>query len=231
MASSKKSTTEEKKSKETKPKNTPKKKNKTTSTTKGNPEKNNNNKVSNGTVSDSSSDVIIIPSSSIESGQDEKQKPNKSSGANERTADTKSKKHKQKKQKRQEEEVNDVVEKEDAKTHRFPMNRIKTILRSQDSDLRITHEALFLVNKATEKFLEEFTKEAHACCVQDHKKSLAYKHLSSVVCKTRSFDFLSGTSMLPLCKRFSYLKVRSLNFSAVSAIIYLPFWCISLVSV
>ncbi|KAK7851608.1 DNA polymerase II subunit B3-1 [Quercus suber] len=196
MASSKKSTTEEQKSKETKPKNTPKKKNKTTSTTKGNPEKNNNNnnkKVSNGTVSDSSSDVIIIPSSSIESGQDEKQKPDKSSGANKRTADadTKSKKHKQKKQKRQEEDVNDVVDKEEAKTHRFPMNRIKTILRSQDSDLRITHEALFLVNKATEKFLEEFTKDAHACCVQDHKKSLAYKHLSSVVCKTRSFDFLS----------------------------------------
>ncbi|XP_050287127.1 DNA polymerase II subunit B3-1 [Quercus robur] len=198
MASSKKSTTEEKKSKETKPKNTPKQKNKTTSTTKGNPEKNNNNnKVSNGTVSDSSSDVIIIPSSSIESGQDEKQKPNKSSDVNKRTAvadadtNTKSKKHKQKKQKRQEEEVNDVVDKEEAKTHRFPMNRIKTILRSQDSDLRITHEALFLVNKATEKFLEEFTKDAHACCVQDHKKSLAYKHLSSVVCKTRSFDFLS----------------------------------------
>ncbi|XP_075634834.1 uncharacterized protein LOC142607276 [Castanea sativa] len=195
MASSKKSTTEEKKSKETKPENTPKKKNKTTSTTKVNPEKNNNNnnnnKVSNGTVSDSSSDVIIIPSSSIESGQDEKQKPNKSSGANKGTADTKLQKHKQKKQKRQEEEVNDVVDKEEAKTHRFPMNRIKTILRSQDSDLRITHEALFLVNKATEKFLEEFTKEAHACCVQDHKKSLAYKHLSSVVCKTRSFDFLS----------------------------------------
>nr|XP_023919537.1 uncharacterized protein LOC112031090 isoform X2 [Quercus suber] len=193
MASSKKSTTEEQKSKETKPKNTPKKKNKTTSTTKGNPEKNNNNnnkKVSNGTVSDSSSDVIIIPSSSIESGQDEKQKPDKSSGANKRTADadTKSKKHKQKKQKRQEEDVNDVVDKEEAKTHRFPMNRIKTILRSQDSDLRITHEALFLVNKATEKFLEEFTKDAHACCVQDHKKSLAYKHLC--------------TSMLPLCKRF-----------------------------
>nr|XP_023918927.1 uncharacterized protein LOC112030471 isoform X2 [Quercus suber]POF02318.1 nuclear transcription factor y subunit c-4 [Quercus suber] len=197
MASSKKSTTEEQKSKETKPKNTPKKKNKTTSTTKGNPEKNNNNnnkkKVSNGTVSDSSSDVIIIPSSSIEFGQDEKRKPDKSSGANKRTADadTKSKKHKQKKQKRQEEDVNDVVDKEEAKTHRFPMNRIKTILRSQDSDLRITHEALFLVNKATEKFLEEFTKDAHACCVQDHKKSLAYKHLSSVVCKTRSFDFLS----------------------------------------
>ena len=225
MASSKKSTIEEKKSKETKPKSTPKKKNKTTSTTKGNAEKinNNNNKVSNGTVSDSSSDVIIIPSSSIESGQDEKPKPDKSSGANKRAADadTKSQKHKQKKQKRQEEEGNDVVDKEEAKTHRFPMNRIKKILRSQDSDLCITHEALFLVNKAMvsnffffpslvfvylhmaeenkmrvilggsfigvfinyllqwlqEKFLEEFTKDAHACCVQDHKKSLAYKHL------------------------------------------------------
>ena len=35
----------------------------------------------------------------------------------------------------------------------------------------------YLLQRLQEKFLEEFTKDAHACCVQDHKKSLAYKHL------------------------------------------------------
>ncbi|GMY10363.1 DNA polymerase epsilon subunit C-like [Fagus crenata] len=178
MTSSKQTTVEEKKTKEIKPKKTPKKKTNTSSTTKANPEEH-NNKASNGTVSDSD-DVVSIPS------------PAKSAGSNKRTADTKSKKDKPKKQKLQEEEVNDVVDKdEDAKTHRFPMNRIKMIIRSEDSDLRITHEALFVINKATEKFLEQFTNEAYACCVQDRKKSLAYKHLSSAVCKTRRFDFLS----------------------------------------
>ncbi|XP_062171203.1 DNA polymerase II subunit B3-1 [Alnus glutinosa] len=185
MASSKKPTAE-KKRKETKSTKTPNKKN-NTSTTKNDPEK--NNKTCNGTVND----IISIPSSSI----DEEQERSKSASTTKKADSTASKKGKQK---RREEEVNDVVDEEegvgekevnDAKMHRFPMNRIKTIVRSEDSGLRITQEALYLINKATDKFLEQFTKDAHVCCVQDRKKTLGYKHLSLVVSKRRRYDFLS----------------------------------------
>ncbi|KAL5552405.1 hypothetical protein UlMin_002581, partial [Ulmus minor] len=57
------------------------------------------------------------------------------------------------------------------------MERIRRIVRSEDSDLRISYDAIFLVNKATEKFLEKFCEEAYTSSVKDRKKSIAYKHL------------------------------------------------------
>lgn len=122
-------------------------------------------------------------------------------------------------------EEEEVGEREEVKMHRFPMHRMKTIIRGEDSDLRVTQEALFILNKATvifsfisfqlisiantkclgfqlfsfwlekinvlvfaifcllglqEKFLEQFTKDAYGCCVQDRKKSIAYKHLCNI---------------------------------------------------
>ncbi|XP_024032638.1 uncharacterized protein LOC112095187, partial [Morus notabilis] len=68
-------------------------------------------------------------------------------------------------------------EKEDAMMNKFPMERVRRIIRSEDSGMRITNEAVFLVNKATEKFLEKFCEEAYKGLVQDRKKSLGYKHL------------------------------------------------------
>ncbi|KAK7262333.1 hypothetical protein RJT34_29901 [Clitoria ternatea] len=79
---------------------------------------------------------------------------------------------------------------EEAKTHVFPMNRIRTIIKSEDSELRASQEAILVINKATEKFLEQFTQDAYACAVQDRKKSLSYKNLALVVSKQRRFDFL-----------------------------------------
>ncbi|KAH7862448.1 hypothetical protein Vadar_004957 [Vaccinium darrowii] len=72
----------------------------------------------------------------------------------------------------------------------FPMNRISRIIKSEDADIRITQDSVFLINKATEKFLELFCKEAYACAVPDSKKQVWYKHLSSVVSKRKRFDFL-----------------------------------------
>lgn len=43
----------------------------------------------------------------------------------------------------------EVEEKEDVKSYTFPMERIKRIIRAEDSDLRISSDAIFLVNKAT----------------------------------------------------------------------------------
>ncbi|TKY67235.1 Chromatin accessibility complex protein 1 [Spatholobus suberectus] len=79
----------------------------------------------------------------------------------------------------------------EAKTNVFPMNRIRTMIKGEDPDMRVSQEALLAINNAAEKFLEQFTQDSYACCVQDRKKSLSYKHLAHVVSKQRRYDFLS----------------------------------------
>ncbi|KAL5551603.1 hypothetical protein UlMin_001779 [Ulmus minor] len=67
------------------------------------------------------------------------------------------------------------VEEEDVKMNLFPMERIRRIVRSKDSDLRISNDVVFLVNKATGKFLEKLCEETYTSSVKDRKKSIAYK--------------------------------------------------------
>ena len=74
----------------------------------------------------------------------------------------------------------------------FPTNRILRIVKSEgSSDYKLSGEAVCLINKATEKFIELFSKDAYDSAVEDHKRFVAYKHLASVVCKKKRFDFLS----------------------------------------
>lgn len=100
------------------------------------------NQTSNGNVSDS--DVEEIPSSSSESLKDTKQNGGKIT----KTPTPKSKQSNKKRKQKQEEEE-EVEEKEEMKSYTFPMERVKRIIRSEDSEMRISHDAVFLVNKAT----------------------------------------------------------------------------------
>ncbi|RID57082.1 hypothetical protein BRARA_F00488 [Brassica rapa] len=88
-------------------------------------------------------------------------------------------------------ESNGVVVVEDAKMIRFPMNRIRRIMRSDNSAPQIMQDAVFLVNKATELFIERFSEEAYGSSVQDKKKFIHYKHLSSVVSNEERYEFLA----------------------------------------
>uniref|UniRef100_M4DQ75 Transcription factor CBF/NF-Y/archaeal histone domain-containing protein n=2 Tax=Brassica campestris TaxID=3711 RepID=M4DQ75_BRACM len=88
-------------------------------------------------------------------------------------------------------ESNGVVVSEDAKMVRFPMNRIRRIMRSDNSAPQIMQDAVFLVNKATELFIERFSEEAYGSSVQDKKKFIHYKHLSSVVSNEERYEFLA----------------------------------------
>ncbi|KAK7404695.1 hypothetical protein VNO78_05651 [Psophocarpus tetragonolobus] len=80
---------------------------------------------------------------------------------------------------------------EDVKKYVFPLNRIRTMLKGEDPNMRVAQEALFAINNATEKFLQQFAQDAYASCVQDRKKSLSYDHLANAVTKQRRYDFLS----------------------------------------
>ncbi|KAL8214311.1 hypothetical protein R6Q57_003760 [Mikania cordata] len=85
----------------------------------------------------------------------------------------------------------DIEEKDDSLLYQIPMSRVSRIIKSEDPSVRITQEAVYIMNKASEKFLQVLTTEAYASAFLDHKKYIDYKHLSSVVGKRRRFDFLS----------------------------------------
>ncbi|KAI4334420.1 hypothetical protein L6164_019117 [Bauhinia variegata] len=146
-------------------------------------QKNKKNKLSNGHVKENK--MLIVPSSSAEEEGESTYEEDNTEITNGRTTETKPNKGKRKKG------DDDGKVAEDSKTQRFPMHRIKTIIRAEENDSRVSQEAVFVINKATEKFLEQLTQNAYTCCMQDRKKSLSYKHLSSVVNKQRRYDFLS----------------------------------------
>ncbi|XVF19469.1 hypothetical protein REPUB_Repub11eG0113400 [Reevesia pubescens] len=139
---------------------------------------NNKNKSSNGTLVES--EVIADPSSTTESKeQQNEKKTNKNVKPNKR------------KQKEKVVENGEAEEDEEAKMCKFPMNRIKRIMKTEDSRMALSQDVVFLVNKATEKFLEKFCEDGYNCSVKDRKKSLSYKHLSTVVRERKRYDFLS----------------------------------------
>lgn len=89
-----------------------------------------------------------------------------------------------KKQKKNKEEESNVL-------YQFPMAQVSRIIKSEDFNSKIAHEAVFVINKAAEKFLELFCREAYSCAFLDHRNQVSYNHLASVVSKRRRFDFLS----------------------------------------
>ncbi|XP_073145743.1 uncharacterized protein [Henckelia pumila] len=94
------------------------------------------------------------------------------------------------KTKRKKEEVEAEGKSEDA-LYKFPMNRVSRIIRSEIPNVRLSQEAVYVINRASEKFLELFSREAYACAFLDRKSYIAYDHLSSVVSKRERFDFVS----------------------------------------
>ncbi|WOH02146.1 hypothetical protein DCAR_0521534 [Daucus carota subsp. sativus] len=110
--------------------------------------------------------------------------PVKTSGKKEEAEEKKVKKSKPKKEEVVEEEGNGPL-------YAFPMNRVTRIVKSESSDVKLSAEAAFLFNKASEKFLELFSKEAYSCAFKDGKKKIEYQHLSSLVPESKRFDFLA----------------------------------------
>ncbi|KAA8544027.1 hypothetical protein F0562_021796 [Nyssa sinensis] len=168
---------------------------------------------SNGTENGNNHDepeVLIVPSSSpdsqnkdegeeedglqVDDSEEEEEEAKGSDITNQRSNkpddDEREEEKGEKKKKKNREKKNKEKKNENA-LYRFPMHRVNRIIKSEDSDTRITQEAVFLINKASEKFLELFCKEGYASSVLDRKKFVGYQHLSSVVSKRKRFDFLS----------------------------------------
>ncbi|KAK1259259.1 hypothetical protein QJS04_geneDACA005641 [Acorus gramineus] len=76
---------------------------------------------------------------------------------------------------------------------RFPESRVRRLMRAEapGDGFRATKDAVFLINKATERFLQVLSGDACVCSLRDRKRCIGYKHLSSVVCKKKRYEFLS----------------------------------------
>ncbi|XP_042067715.1 neurofilament medium polypeptide-like [Salvia splendens] len=122
-----------------------------------------------------------------EEDEDEEKKPNSVNRKGKRD----NAKSKGKKRSRKEEDESEAEEKGENAQYVFPMKRINRIAKVENPDRKFFQEAVFVINKASEKFLQVFCKEAYACAFLEKKKQIAYNHLSSVVSKRKRFQFIS----------------------------------------
>ncbi|CAL9203779.1 unnamed protein product [Musa hybrid cultivar] len=78
----------------------------------------------------------------------------------------------------------------------FPMSRVRRLMRLEGGNANVTisgisSDAVFLVNKASEMFLEKFVKDSFSRGMRRQKKSVTYKDLSSTVHSKKRYEFLS----------------------------------------
>ncbi|CAH0728980.1 unnamed protein product, partial [Brenthis ino] len=75
---------------------------------------------------------------------------------------------------------------------RLPIARIKNIMKMDPDVTVVNAEAVFLVTKATEMFLETIAKETYAYTAQHKRKTIAKKDLDVVINKVDCLCFLEG---------------------------------------
>ncbi|XP_074591614.1 uncharacterized protein LOC141847462 [Curcuma longa] len=78
----------------------------------------------------------------------------------------------------------------------FPMSRVRRLMRLEGGNANVTitgiaSNAVFLVNKASEMFLEKFVEDSYSRGTKRQKKSLNYNDLSSTVHGRKGYEFLS----------------------------------------
>ncbi|CAH1775230.1 unnamed protein product [Owenia fusiformis] len=76
---------------------------------------------------------------------------------------------------------------------RFPITRIKTIMK-QDPDVNLaSQEAVALIAKATEFFIGAMAKESYSFTLQGKRKTVQKKDIDNAIDVTDEFAFLEGT--------------------------------------
>lgn len=75
---------------------------------------------------------------------------------------------------------------------RFPLSRVKTIMKLDPDVMLASQEAVFLVSKAAEMFVAALAKEAYTFTRQAKKKTIQKKDVDSSVEAVEAFAFLEG---------------------------------------
>lgn len=90
-------------------------------------------------------------------------------------------------------DVNNTAIQNSEKIIKFPLTRVKTIIK-QDPDVTLaSQDAVIVIAKATELFIETFTREAYSHLSQSKRKTLQKKDLEATVQAIDALAFLEGT--------------------------------------
>ncbi|XP_014472677.1 PREDICTED: DNA polymerase epsilon subunit 4 [Dinoponera quadriceps] len=76
---------------------------------------------------------------------------------------------------------------------RMPLGRIKTIIKSDPEVHLVNQEAVFLIAKSTELFIDSLVKEAYKYTIQAKKKTVQKRDIETAIDKVDALVFLEGT--------------------------------------
>lgn len=75
---------------------------------------------------------------------------------------------------------------------KLPLSRIKTIIK-MDPDVNLaSQEAVFLITKSTELFIESLARESYSYTAQSKKKTIQRKDIDAAISSSDSLLFLDG---------------------------------------
>jgi histone H3/H4 len=72
----------------------------------------------------------------------------------------------------------------------FPHARVKRIIKTDPDVKLVSAEAIALISKSTELFLEEFATQCHQQSTLANRKTIQYKDLVVSTLELEQFDFL-----------------------------------------
>lgn len=74
----------------------------------------------------------------------------------------------------------------------LPLSRIKTIMKFDPDTNLISHEALYLIAKSTELFIESLARESFQYTSQNKKKTIQKHDVDLAISATEALMFLDG---------------------------------------
>ncbi|KAL6257300.1 hypothetical protein P5V15_010876 [Pogonomyrmex californicus] len=93
------------------------------------------------------------------------------------------------------EEIDDTShgdEEQREKLLRLPMGRIKTIIKMDPEVSLVNQEAVFLISKSVEYFIESLAKEAYRYTIQTKKRTVQKRDVESAIDNVDALVFLEG---------------------------------------
>ncbi|XP_071444282.1 DNA polymerase epsilon subunit 4-like [Hetaerina americana] len=91
-----------------------------------------------------------------------------------------------------EEDKNDGDTDRNERISRLPITRVKHIVKMDPDVNNVTSEAIFLISKATELFIESLAREACSFTVQSKKKTIQRRDIDASIGAVDALYFLDG---------------------------------------
>ncbi|KAJ9584457.1 hypothetical protein L9F63_021211 [Diploptera punctata] len=94
-------------------------------------------------------------------------------------------------------EENEPEEEKSEKMLHLPISRVRTIMKVDPEVHIASQEAVFLITKSTELFLESLAKEAYRFTAQGKRKTLQKKDIDNAIESADCLSFLEGVLDAP----------------------------------